>query len=141
MPLSWRTVGVWAFAAGILGHYFESPIGIDGEVLAVVVAVIGAAVVGLLGRTTVLDATRATWNNLGAGLVVALLAMAVAPVTSVLDVKDIVALALASLVLRIVGVGLERKMARATAVVAGVAARWLVLGSVGSGQPVGSAVR
>tara|TARA_B100000700_G_scaffold171980_1_gene189951 strand:- start:324 stop:3122 length:2799 start_codon:yes stop_codon:yes gene_type:complete len=134
VPLNWRTVGAWAFTAGILGHYFESPIGVDGEVLAVVVAVIAAAVVGLLGRTTVLDATRTTWNNMGAGLVVALLAMAVAPVTSVLDVKDIVALAFASLVLRIVGVGLARNMALATALVAGVAARWLVLGSIGSGD-------
>ncbi len=134
VPMSWRSVGVWASTVGILGYYFETPLGLDGEVVAIIVAALAAAVVGSLGRTNLLDATRTTWNAMGAGLVVALVGLAVQPVTSALDVKDIVALATAAAVLRVVGVAMDRNRALVVALVVGVAVRWLVLGSIGSGD-------
>jgi len=99
-----------------------------------VVAVLAAAAIGLMGRTDLLEVRRAGWNNLGGGLVVALVGLAVQPVTSALDVKDLVALATAAVVLRVVGVGMDRNRALVVALVAGVAVRWLVLGSIGSGD-------
>jgi len=101
VPVSWQMVGTWAVTAGLLGHIFESPIGMAGEVLAVVVLALGAIVLAVLNSTSLFDADRMTWNNLAAGAVVAVVGMAVAPLSTVLDVKDLVALALAGAVYRV----------------------------------------
>ena len=134
VPLRWRTVGIWAFAAGILGHYFESPLGLDAVVVAILVAVISALAISVLGRTNLLDATRETWNDLGAGTVIGVIGLTVAPVTSLLDVKDVVALAAAALVYRLVGHRADQRTSLIGAVVAGAALRWLVIGTIGSGD-------
>ena len=95
VPVSWKMVGIWAVTAGLLGHIFESPTGMAGEVLAVIALALGAIVLSVLNNTSLFDADRTTWNNLAAAAVVAIVGMAVAPLSAVLDVKDLLALALA----------------------------------------------
>ncbi len=120
VPVRWRTVGIWAFTIGIFGHYFQSPLGTDGEWLAIAVAVLLGVIVAALARTSVLDATRETWNTLGVGLVVALLALSVAPVTSLLDVKDVVALATAAVAYRLIAQKRDQQTSLILAVIVGV---------------------
>ena len=134
VPVHWRTVGVWAFTVGILGHFFESPLGTDGELLAVAAAVLAGLAVAAFGRTSMMDTTRETWNTLVAGAAVAVLGMVVAPVTSLLDVKDVVALASAAVAYRLLGRRSDQRTSLIGAVVVGVAVRWLVIGSIGSGD-------
>ncbi|MED5392825.1 MAG: hypothetical protein VYA26_00075, partial [Actinomycetota bacterium] len=87
-----------------------------------------------LARTSMLDATRETWNTLGAGAVVALVGLSVAPVTSLLDVKDVVALATAAVAYRLIGQKRDQRTSLILAVVVGVIVRWVVIGSIGSGD-------
>jgi hypothetical protein len=134
VPLRWRTVGIWAFTAGILGHYFESPLGLDALVVAILVVVVIAVAVSLLGRTSLLDVTRGTWNDLAAGGVIAVLGVTAAPVTSLLDVKDVVALAAVAVIYRLVSQRSDQRTSLVVAVVGAVFLRWLVIGSVGSGD-------
>jgi glycine betaine/proline transport system permease protein len=135
LPVSWRMVGVWAATAGLLGHLFEGPVGMAGEILAIAVIAVAAAVLAILNRTSLLDAGPKTWNNLVAGLVVAVLAMAVAPLSTVMDVKDIVALAAAGVVYRLLGSsGADQRTTLIGSIMSGLALRWLVIGSIGSGD-------
>lgn len=135
LPVSWRMVGVWAATAGLLGHLFEGPVGMGGEILAIAVIAVAAAVLAILNRTSLLDAGPKTWNNLATGLVVAVLAMAVAPLSTVMDVKDIVALAAAGVVYRVLGSsGADQRMTLIGSIMSGLALRWLVIGSIGSGD-------
>jgi len=135
LPVSWRMVGVWAATAGLLGHLFEGPVGMAGEILAIAVIAVAAAVLAILNRTSLLDAGPKTWNNLAAGLVVAVLAMAVAPLSTVMDVKDIVALAAAGVVYRLLGSsGADQRTTLIGSIMSGLALRWLVIGSIGSGD-------
>jgi glycine betaine/proline transport system permease protein len=135
LPVSWRMVGVWAATAGLLGHLFEGPVGMAGEILAIAVIAVAAAVLAILNRTSLLDAGPKTWNNLAAGLVVAVLAMAVAPLSTVMDVKDIVALAAAGVVYRLLGSsGADQRTTLIGSILSGLALRWLVIGSIGSGD-------
>ena len=135
LPVSWRMVGVWAATAGLLGHLFEGPVGMGGEILAIAVIAVAAAVLAILNRTSLLDAGPKTWNNLAAGLVVAVLAMAVAPLSTVMDVKDIVALAAAGVVYRLLGSsGADQRTTLIGSILSGLALRWLVIGSIGSGD-------
>ena len=134
VPVRWRTVGIWAFTIGILGHYFQSPLGTDGEWLAIAMAVLLGVIVAALARTSMLDATRETWNTLGVGLVVALLALSVAPVTSLLDVKDVVALATAAVAYRLIAQKRDQQTSLILAVIVGVIVRWVIIGSIGSGD-------
>ena len=134
VPVRWRTVGIWAFTIGILGHYFQSPLGTDGELLAIAVAVLLGLIVAVLARTSMLDATRETWNTLGVGAVVALLGLGVAPVTSLLDVKDVVALATAAVAYRLIGQKRDQQTSLILAVVVGAIVRWVIIGSIGSGD-------
>ncbi len=135
IPVSWRIVGAWAVAAGLLGHLFEGPIGVGGEVLAVIVLALGAIVLATLNNTSLFEADRKTWNNLAAAAAVAVVGMAVAPLSTVLDVKDLVALALAGAVYRVLdGTGSEQRITILGALVSGLALRWLVIGSLGSGD-------
>ncbi len=134
VPISWRTIGAWAFTTSILGYCFESPIGLAGEILAVVVAVIAAGVMAALNRFGLFETSRNTWNALVAGLAIGLVGMFVSPVTGLLDVKDIVALAAAAAVYLLLGRKFGQQISLTTGVVAGVLLRWLVLGSVGSGD-------
>ncbi len=135
LPVSWRMVGVWAATAGLLGHLFEGPVGMAGEILAIAVIAVAAAVLAILNRTSLLDAGPKTWNNLVTGLVVAVLAMAVAPLSTVMDVKDIVALAAAGVVYRLLGSsGADQRTTLIGSIMSGLALRWLVIGSIGSGD-------
>ena len=135
VPVSWQMVGTWAVTAGLLGHIFESPTGMAGEVLAVIVLALGAIVLVVLNSTSLFDADRMTWNNLVAAAVVAVVGMAIAPLSTVLDVKDLVALALAGAVYRVLdGTGSEQRVTVLGALASGVALRWLVIGSIGSGD-------
>ena len=135
LPVSWRMVGVWAATAGLLGHLFEGPVGMGGEILAIAVIAVAAAVLAILNRTSLLDAGPKTWNNLVTGLVVAVLAMAVAPLSTVMDVKDIVALAAAGVVYRLLGSsGADQRTTLIGSIMSGLALRWLVIGSIGSGD-------
>ena len=135
LPVSWRMVGVWAATAGLLGHLFEGPVGVGGEILALAVIAVAAAVLAVLNRTSLLDAGPKTWNNLVTGLVVAVLAMAVAPLSTVMDVKDIVALAAAGVVYRLLGSsGADQRTTLIGSIMSGLALRWLVIGSIGSGD-------
>ena len=135
LPVSWRMVGVWAATAGLLGHLFEGPVGMAGEILAIAVIAVAAAVLAILNRTSLLDAGPKTWNNLVTGLVVAVLAMAVAPLSTVMDVKDIVALAAAGVVYRLLGSsGADQRTTLIGSILSGLALRWLVIGSIGSGD-------
>jgi len=135
LPVSWRMVGVWAATAGLLGHLFEGPVGVGGEILALAVIAVAAAVLAVLNRTSLLDAGPKTWNNLATGLVVAVLAMAVAPLSTVMDVKDIVALAAAGVVYRVLGSsGADQRTTLIGSIMSGLALRWLVIGSIGSGD-------
>ena len=135
LPVSWRMVGVWAATAGLLGHLFEGPVGMAGEILAIAVIAVAAAVLAILNRTSLLDAGPKTWNNLVTGLVVAVLAMAVAPLSTVMDVKDIVALAAAGVVYRVLGSsGADQRTTLIGSIMSGLALRWLVIGSIGSGD-------
>ena len=135
IPVSWQMVGAWAVAAGLLGHLFEGPIGVGGEVLAVIVLALGAIVLATLNNTSLFEADRKTWNNLAAAAAVAVVGMAVAPLSTVLDVKDLVALALAGAVYRVLdGTGSEQRITILGALVSGLALRWLVIGSLGSGD-------
>ncbi|MGZ0185143.1 MAG: ABC transporter permease [Acidimicrobiales bacterium] len=135
LPVSWRMVGVWAATAGLLGHLFEGPVGMAGEILAIAVIAVTAAVLAILNRTSLLDAGPKTWNNLVTGLVVAVLAMAVAPLSTVMDVKDIVALAAAGVVYRLLGSsGADQRTTLIGSILSGLALRWLVIGSIGSGD-------
>jgi len=135
LPVSWRMVGVWAATAGLLGHLFEGPVGVGGEILALAVIAVAAAVLAVLNRTSLLDAGPKTWNNLVTGLVVAVLAMAVAPLSTVMDVKDIVALAAAGVVYRVLGSsGADQRTTLIGSIMSGLALRWLVIGSIGSGD-------
>ena len=135
LPVSWRMVGVWAATAGLLGHLFEGPVGMAGEILAIAVIAVAAAVLAILNRTSLLDAGPKTWNNLATGLVVAVLAMAVAPLSTVMDVKDIVALAAAGVVYRLLGSsGADQRTTLIGSILSGLALRWLVIGSIGSGD-------
>lgn len=135
LPVSWRMVGVWAATAGLLGHLFEGPVGMAGEILAIAVIAVAAAVLAILNRTSLLDSGPKTWNNLVTGLVVAVLAMAVAPLSTVMDVKDIVALAAAGVVYRLLGSsGADQRTTLIGSILSGLALRWLVIGSIGSGD-------
>ena len=134
VPLRWRTVGIWAFTAGILGHFFESPLGVDALVVAILVVAIVAVAVGLLGRTNLLDVTRGTWNDLAAGGVIAVVGVTAAPVTSLLGVKDVVALAAGAVIYRLIERRSDQRSSLVVAVVGAVFLRWLVIGSVGSGD-------
>ena len=135
LPVSWRMVGVWAATAGLLGHLFEGPVGMAGEILAIAVIAVAAAVLAILNRTSLLDSGPKTWNNLATGLVVAVLAMAVAPLSTVMDVKDIVALAAAGVVYRLLGSsGADQRTTLIGSIMSGLALRWLVIGSIGSGD-------
>jgi glycine betaine/proline transport system permease protein len=135
LPVSWRMVGVWAATAGLLGHLFEGPVGMAGEILAIAVIAVAAAVLAILNRTSLLDSGPKTWNNLVTGLVVAVLAMAVAPLSTVMDVKDIVALAAAGVVYRLLGSsGADQRTTLIGSIMSGLALRWLVIGSIGSGD-------
>ncbi len=135
LPVSWRMVGVWAATAGLLGHLFEGPVGMGGEILAIAVVAFAAAVLAILNRTSLLDTGPKTWNNLATGLVVAVLAMAVAPLSTVMDVKDIVALAAAGVVYRVLGSsGADQRTTLIGSILSGLALRWLVIGSIGSGD-------
>ncbi len=135
LPVSWRMVGVWAATAGLLGHLFEGPVGMAGEILAIAVIAVAAAVLAILNRTSLLDSGPKTWNDLVTGLVVAVLAMAVAPLSTVMDVKDIVALAAAGVVYRLLGSsGADQRTTLIGSIMSGLALRWLVIGSIGSGD-------
>ena len=135
LPVSWRMVGVWAATAGLLGHLFEGPVGMAGEILAIAVIAVAAAVLAILNRTSLLDSGPKTWNDLVTGLVVAVLAMAVAPLSTVMDVKDIVALAAAGVVYRLLGSsGADQRTTLIGSILSGLALRWLVIGSIGSGD-------
>ena len=113
---------------------FQSPLGTDGEWLAIAMAVLLGLVVAALARTSMLDATRETWNTLGVGVVVALLALSVAPVTSLLDVKDVVALATAAVAYRLIAQKRDQQTSLILAVIVGVIVRWVIIGSIGSGD-------
>ncbi|MDP6480567.1 MAG: ABC transporter permease subunit [Acidimicrobiales bacterium] len=134
LPVHWRTAGAWALTAGLLGFWFESPVGLPAEVLAVVVAAVGACAAAALDRFNLFEATRNTWNDLGAGLAIALVGLLVAPVTSLLAARGLVALAAAAAVYTLVGRKLDQRTSLAIAVLAGLAVRWLVLGSIGGGD-------
>ena len=135
VPVQWRTVGILAVAAGLLGHLFEGPVGLSAEILAVGVVVIVAAVIAVMNRSGLFEADSGTWNNLIAGGVVAVVAIAVSPLSTVLDVKDIVALATAGAVYRVLGIsGTDERTTLVSSIAAGIAMRWLVIGSFGSGD-------
>ncbi|MBC8195760.1 MAG: ABC transporter permease subunit [Acidimicrobiia bacterium] len=131
VPVHWRAVGVWALTASVLGFWFETPAGLAAEILAVAVAAIAAGAVFALDRYNLLDASRNTWNNLGAGLVIALVGLVVSPVTSLLAVRGLVALAAAAVVYVLVGQRFDQRISLTTGVLSGVLMRWLILGSVG----------
>tara|TARA_B100001971_G_scaffold84961_1_gene78538 strand:- start:1113 stop:3422 length:2310 start_codon:yes stop_codon:yes gene_type:complete len=134
VPVHWRAVGVWAFTASVLGYWFETPVGLAAEILAVVVAIVAAGAIAALDRSNLLDATRTTWNTLGAGLAIALVGLVVSPVTSLLDARGVVALAAAAVVYMLVGRRHDQKISLATGVLSGVLMRWLILGSIGGGD-------
>ena len=134
VPVHWRTAGVWAFTASVLGYWFETPVGLAAEIVAVVVAVIAAGAIVALDRSNLLDATRNTWNDLGAGLAIALVGLVVSPFTSLLDVRGVVALAVAAVVYILLGQRFDQKISLTTGVLAGALMRWLILGSIGGGD-------
>ena len=67
-------------------------------------------------------------------MVVALLALSVAPVTSLLDVKDVVALATAAVAYRLIAQKRDQQTSLILAVIVGVIVRWVIIGSIGSGD-------
>jgi len=134
VPVHWRTAGAWALTASILGYLFETPVGLAAEILAIAVAVIAAGAIVALDRSNLLDATRNTWNDLGAGLTVALVGLIVSPVTSLLDVRGVIAMAVAAVVYVLLSQRLDQKTSLTTGFLAGVIMRWLILGSIGGGD-------
>ena len=135
LPVDWRMVGVWAATAGLLGHLFEGPLGMGGEILAIAVIAIAATVLAILNRTSLFDVGPKTWNSLVGGAVVAVVALALAPLSTVMDVKDVVALAAAGVVYRVLGSsGADQRTTLIGSIVSGLALRWLVIGSIGSGD-------